>query len=104
MITQEHIDEWTRHAPAAGPERDLIIAQRAAQLGQSPAVKQPLPLLERVAKALKDAPHPIGDWKPEARVAMRAIAADARARDFNGKSRLISWEGIANWLEREAQQ
>jgi hypothetical protein len=35
MITQEHIDEWTRHAPAAGLERDLIIAQRAAQLAQS---------------------------------------------------------------------
>jgi hypothetical protein len=104
MITQQLIDEWTRHAPASGPERDILIAQRAAQLAQAAVAEQPLPLLERVAKALHDAPHPVGDWKPEARAVIRAIAADARARDLNGKSRLLSWEGVANWLEHEAQQ
>jgi hypothetical protein len=36
-ITPELIDEWTRNAPAAGLERDLLIAQRAAQLAQSQA-------------------------------------------------------------------
>jgi hypothetical protein len=102
MITQQLIDEWTRHAPAAGLERDLIIAQRAAQLALG---KEPKSLVMRVSQAMEllagDSPM---TYEPEARVALRTIAADARARDFNGKSRLISWEGVANWLEREAQQ
>ena len=105
MITQQLIDKWTRHAPAAGPERDMIIAQRAAQLGQSALSKEPEPLVERVADAIAEMATSAGivDSRP-ARAAMRAIAADARARDFNGKSRLISWEVVANWLEHEAQQ
>jgi len=30
-------------------------------------------LVKRVAKAMYDAPHPPGDWKPEARAAIRAV-------------------------------
>jgi hypothetical protein len=115
MITQEHIDEWTRHAPAAGLERDLIIAQRAAQLALG---KEPEPLVERVADAIAEMATSAGivDSRP-ARAAMRAIAADARARaaqaiaadawakDLNGRSiPILTWEGVARWLDQEAQQ
>ena len=40
-----------------------------------------------------------------ARAAIRAVAAAARLRDLNGKSvAVMTWEGIAQWLEQEADR
>jgi hypothetical protein len=39
----------------------------------------------------------------EARAAIREVAAAARLRDLNGQSvAMMTWEGVAQWLEQEA--
>jgi ferritin-like metal-binding protein YciE len=104
MITQQHIDEWTRHAPAAGPERDLIIAQRAAQLGQVAVVEQTPTLVERVANAIINScggtPE---DWKPEACAAICEVAV-ALVEWFDSDEVVRTALEAAQWLEHEAQQ
>jgi hypothetical protein len=37
-----------------------------------------------------------------ARAVLRQIAINARARDLDGKARLVTWAGVAQWLEQEA--
>ena len=59
--------------------RDRVEALEAAakpvdELQAASAEARPGGLVEGVAKALHYAPHPPGDWKPEARAAIRAVA------------------------------
>ena len=76
----------------------LIEADRNAamdELRAASAEARPGGLVERVAKALYDAPHPVGDWSPEARAAIRAVAAWLRT------GRLLH---AAELLEQEADR
>jgi hypothetical protein len=54
-------------------------------------------LVERVAEAIEDAPHPLGDWRPEARAAIRGVAKWLRS---DGPD----WPSVASLLEQEANQ
>ena len=59
--------------------RDRVEALEAAakpvdELQAASAEARPGGLVEGVAKALHNAPHPLGDWEPEARAAILAIA------------------------------
>jgi hypothetical protein len=91
--------------------RDRIAALEAAQANQfrgvtekaASAEAQPTGgLVERVRRV-------IGDDAPcshsNARAAIRKMAAAARSRDLNGQSvAVMTWEGVAQWLEQEANQ
>jgi hypothetical protein len=92
-ITPELIEEWTRNAPATGPERDMLIARRAidhsadaskmvaptlAPAGKESLIDAPAgSLVERVA--LRIAPPgsfaPCESYDSEARAAIREVAA-----------------------------
>jgi hypothetical protein len=54
-------------------------------------------LVERVAEAIEDAPHPLGDWRPEARAAIREVAKWLRS---DGPDR----PSVASLLEQEVNQ
>ena len=54
--------------------RARVEALEATQRAAASAEARPGGLVEGVAKALHYAPHPPGDWKPEARAAIRAVA------------------------------
>jgi hypothetical protein len=92
--------------------RDRIAAlEAAASIGQpvTPAnTSTPTDsLVKRVAFAIAgdagDADGPL-NWKPEARAAIRVIAAAARAKDLNGQNvAVMPWSGFARWLEQEAR-
>jgi hypothetical protein len=74
--------------------------QPAPATEESPATAPTAPageLVERVAKALHDATHPAGNWRPEARAAIREVASWLRS-DGPG------WPSIASLLEKEANR
>ena len=73
-----------------------------AERDASTTEARPGGLVERVAKALHDAPHLPGDWSPEARAAIREVAAAIRARKV--PKVLASWDTFAQWLEQEADR
>ena len=46
-----------------------------------------------------------GEYYDEARAAIRAVANAARSRDLNGQSiAVMTWEGVARWLEQEVER
>ena len=74
----------------------------ACDCGLLDALNPPMPapaggLVERVAEAIEDAPHPLGDWRPEARAAIREVVAWLRSEPRIGRA-------AADRLEQEATQ
>jgi|Laugresu1bdmlbsd_1035121.scaffolds.fasta_scaffold00899_4 hypothetical protein len=64
-------------------------------------------MVVRVGRAIANADEEClaDSWAPEARAAIRAMAAAARSRDLGGQSvPFMSWDGVAQWLEQEAER
>ena len=82
----------------------------AEQQAAKPAPPEPAParsLVVRVDQAMAMACDDASDphWAPEARAAIRAVAAAARLlHALNGPSVVVTWEGVAQWLEQEAER
>jgi hypothetical protein len=92
-----HGGETYRYKANATPERTAPTPE------PSPASTEAQPaggVVEKVARVID------GDlYGVEARAAIREVAAAARLRDLNGQSvAVMTWEGVAQWLEQEANQ
>ena len=79
----------------------------ALEAAQRPPVA-PAEMVERMAwplaKRFSDS-RPGTDCTPFARDVLREVAAAARLRDLNGQSvAVMTWEGVAQWLEQEADR
>jgi hypothetical protein len=63
----------------------------------------PRPLLERVSCAIDRSICP-DQWlhQDSARAAIREVAAAARAQDEAAPEMVLTWAGVAEWLEHEA--
>ena len=75
---------------------DRLIAQirdsAMTELRAPTTEARPGGLVQRVAEAVRDAPHPIGDWTPEARAAIREVAAWLRAGRMLHAAELLEQE------------
>ena len=58
-------------------------------------------LVMRVLSAMAHAPDGFG-YEQEARAAIREVAAAARAQDQAAPEMVLTWAGVAEWLEHEA--
>jgi hypothetical protein len=72
--------------------RARVEALEAAQNAPTTTEHRPGGLAERVARVLRDAPHPLGDWSPEARAAIREVAAWLRAGRMLHAAELLEQE------------
>ena len=60
-------------------------------------------LVERLTYAIGQDDENI-DWTPEARAAIREVAAVAREQDQAAPEMVLTWGGVAQWLEHEIVQ
>ena len=91
---------WQRiEALDATQQPPLFTAEEVARIvaPSSPADS----LLDRVAKALYDAPSNHEGWRSEARAAILEVAAAALQMH---PDKNLTWERVALWLEQEANQ
>jgi hypothetical protein len=72
--------------------RARVEALEAAQNAPTTTEHRPGGLAERVARVLRDAPHPFGDWSPEARAAIREVAKWLRAGRMLHAAELLEQE------------
>ena len=82
--------------PETGPTGDTILNKgsidRHHRICTASAEARPGGLVEGVAKALHYAPHPPGNWKPEARAAILAVADWFDQQDYHGTAARLRME------------
>ena len=75
---------------------DRLIAQirdsAMTELRAPTTEARPGGLVQRVAEAVRDAPHPIGDWTPEARAAIFKVARWLRSKGCPTAAELLEQE------------
>ena len=82
--------------PETGPTGDTILNKgsidRHHRICTASAEARPGGLVEGVANALHYAPHPPGNWKPEARAAILAVADWFEQHDLHSFAKLLRQE------------
>jgi hypothetical protein len=88
-------------------------AAHAAHQAAQPPAPQPAPpaapvggLVEELARIIaSDSSENLESFVGIAKDVIRKVAADARSKDLNGQSvAVMTWEGVAQWIEREADR